>query len=80
MSFFDSISPEELSILANFIAIAISKNKSATENNIIGNFITEIGATILTIAAQQENLNSIEEKQKQIQDLEAQIKQLKSGY
>lgn len=37
--------------LANAIAIALAKNLTSSEQNVLGNFIAAVGATILTIAA-----------------------------
>ncbi len=79
MSFLDSISPEDLAILTTIISIILSEDKSASENNVLGNLISSIGANISTIASQQEHLQSLEDKQKQIKDLEQQLRQLKSG-
>lgn len=53
---------QEVSVVANAIAVAISKNLTPTEENIIGNLITQVGATLLSIAAIDEacedNINS----------------------
>lgn len=78
MSVFNSSNPAELAILATLFAIALTEGKSPDENNVLGNLLVQIGSVILTIAAQQQNLKSLEDKQKQIQDLYNQIKQLKS--
>ncbi|WP_446898138.1 hypothetical protein ACSVC9_14485 [Clostridium sp. LBM24168] len=77
MSIFDSITPEELSILSNLIAIELTEGKSSSDNNVLGNFLTAIAANILIIAAQQDNLKSLKENQIQIKDLREQIKSLK---
>lgn len=77
MSLFDSITPKDLSILANLIALALTEGKSADENNVLGNFLTAVSSNILNIASQQENLKSSEEKENQIKDLQKQIKDLK---
>lgn len=77
MSLFDSIPPKDLSILANLVALILTKDKSADENNILGNFLTAVSANILNIASQQQNLKSLEDKQNQIKDLKNQIKELK---
>lgn len=37
--------------LAGAVAIALSKNLTPGEQNILGNFITAVGASVLTIAA-----------------------------
>ena len=54
----DCISPEELAILANLIALEISKGKSTNELNVLGNLISAIGTIISTIAAQKQNIES----------------------
>ncbi|MCB2292157.1 hypothetical protein LGK95_01215 [Clostridium algoriphilum] len=56
MTFLENSSPEDLVVLTNIIAIALSKNKSADETNVLGNFIVGIGWLMLTIAAQQQYL------------------------
>ncbi|MBC2580578.1 hypothetical protein [Clostridium sp. DJ247] len=78
MSLFDSLSPKELLALANLVAFALSEERSADENNVLGNFVSAVGSIISSIAAQQQNLKSLEEKQKQIEDLQNQINQLKN--
>ncbi len=45
--------PIDLAILSDALAIAIAKDNSADENNVIGNFLVAVGSIILTIAAQQ---------------------------
>lgn len=77
MSLFDSITPKDLSVLVNLVALTLTEGKSASDNNVLGNFLAAISANILNIASQQENLKSLEEKQNQIKDLQKQIKQLK---
>lgn len=77
MALFDSLTPKELTILVGVISITLTEGKSATDNNVLGNFFAALSGSILTIAAQQENLKSLEDKQKQIEDLQKQIKQLK---
>lgn len=54
----DCISPEQLSILANLIALELSKGRSTNELSVLGNLLTAVGAIILTIEAQKENLES----------------------
>lgn len=43
MTFIDNLSPEGLLILTNTIAISLSKDRSADEINVLGNFIVGIG-------------------------------------
>ena len=54
MTFLDDLSPQDLLVLTNIISIALSKDKSADETNVIGNFIVGIGCLMLTLAAQQQ--------------------------
>ncbi|EJP6473897.1 hypothetical protein NHI66_003283 [Clostridium botulinum] len=54
----DCIRPEELSLLANLIALELSKGKSADELNVLGNLISAVGAIISTIASQKQNLEN----------------------
>jgi len=54
----DDLNPEELLILANTIAISISKDRTADEINVLGNFIVGIGSLMLTFAAQQQFISS----------------------
>lgn len=79
MSYLDSIGPKDLAVLATMISIILTEDKSSSENNVLGNLISSVGATISTIASQQEYLQSLEDKQKQIQDLEKQLRQLKGN-
>lgn len=78
MALFDSLSPKELVILANLVALTLTEGKSSSDNNVLGNFLTAVSGIILSIAAQQQNLESLKEKEKQIQDLQKQIKKLKN--
>lgn len=56
MSNFNSLSPTELAILADAVAIALTEGKSADEINVLGNFVAAVGALLLTIAAQGQSL------------------------
>jgi hypothetical protein len=79
MNFINSITPNELSILANAIALGLAEDKNADELNVLGNFIVAVGGLLLTIAAQQQSLQAIQDKQQQIQDLKKQLKQLEKS-
>ncbi len=57
----ESISPGELSVLANIVALALAAD-SADENNVLGNFIVSVGSLLLTIAAQQVSLEAAKAK------------------
>lgn len=71
-------SAEQLSFLANLLAIAISKGKNADQLNVIGNFIVGVGGLILTIAAQIQACESKQDKIKQINDIKKQLKSLEN--
>lgn len=58
MSMLKNISPNELAVLSNAVAIVFAADNSADENNILGNFLTTVGDIILLIAAQQQNIGS----------------------
>lgn len=78
MSFLNSLTPKEFIILANIIAISLTEGKSADENNTLGNFISTVASIMLSIAAQQQNLKSVEDKKEQIKDLQEQLDKLKN--
>ena len=65
MTFLDNLSPEDLLVLTNAIAISLSKNKTADEINVIGNFIVGIGCLMLTVASQKQYLTILQEQYKQ---------------
>lgn len=79
MNVLDSIDPTELSVLSNVFAISIAKDRSSDEINVLGNFIVAVGGILLTIAAQQQSLESMQNKKTQIKDLKKQIKQLEKS-
>lgn len=72
-------SAEQLSFLANLLAIAISKGKSVDQLNVIGNFIVGVGGLILIIAAQIQACESKQDKIKQIKDLKRQLEELEDS-
>lgn len=77
MSCLNSISPTQLAVISTFIALVISKDKSTDEINVLGNLIASIGATVLSIAAQKQALQSVQDKKDQIHDLKKQLNNLK---
>ena len=64
MTFIDNLSPEDLLILTNAIAISLSKDKSPIEIDVLGNFVVGIGCLMLTLAAQKDYLSSQQEANK----------------
>lgn len=76
MNFLDSLTPSEFIILSDIVAFAIAKDKATQELGVIGNFVSQVGSNLLAIVAQQQFLESKEQKQKQIDDLRRQISAL----
>lgn len=60
----DNLSPNDLIVLANVLAISLSEGKSADELNALGNLIVAVGSLMLTSAAQMQNIASKEEAKK----------------
>ena len=75
----DCNNAEQLSCIANLLAISISKGKDTDEINVIGNFIVAVGSLILTIAAQRQFCESKQDKIRQIEELSKQIKSIKDN-
>jgi hypothetical protein len=48
---------QQMAIVANVIAVALTENLTASEQNVLGNLIVQIGSTILSIAAATEYCN-----------------------
>jgi len=44
-------SAQQLSIIANAIAVALTENLTVSQQNALGNLIVQIGSTVLSIAA-----------------------------
>ncbi|MBU3102616.1 hypothetical protein [Clostridium gasigenes] len=57
----DNLSPEDLLLLSNAVAISLSKDKDANEINVLGNFLIGIGSLMTLISAQQQLLLSSKE-------------------
>lgn len=62
MSLFDDIDPEQLTLFASFLAVAISEGRTASELNILGEFLSTLGDSVSLIAAQKEFLISLQEE------------------
>lgn len=60
MTFLDNLSPEDVLVLINTIAVSLSKDKTALEIGVIGTFIGSIGTLMTTMAAQQAYINSLQ--------------------
>ena len=76
-SCFSNINPDALVLISSIISVLISQNLSNDEINVLGNVLTQIGSSLLTKAAQQQSLQSKEDLQNQIADIEKQLEKLK---
>jgi uncharacterized membrane protein len=59
MPILNKISPNELAVLSNAIAIILATDNSANDNNVLGNFLITVGTIIVTISAQQQSLETL---------------------
>ncbi len=76
----DDLDPALVILLGTLIAILIADNKNADDLNLIGNLLSQIGAGVSTMAAQQQNLNDQQNAcaiKNQIEDMEKQLDILK---
>ena len=64
MAIFNKICPNELATISNIIAIVLSKDNFAEDNNVLGNFLVAVGSIILTIAALQQNVTPLQNNKK----------------
>jgi hypothetical protein len=64
MTFIDNLSPEDLLVLTNAIAISLSKDKSTLEIDVLENFVVGIGCLMLTLASQNEYISLQQETNK----------------
>lgn len=64
MTYLDNLSPEDLLVLTNAIAISLSKDKSPIEIDVLGNFVVGIGCLMLTLASQKEYISLQQETNK----------------
>jgi hypothetical protein len=81
----NSLSAGQLVFLSSIVASAISKDLTADQINVLGNFLAAVAAAMLTIAAKlaadQSQLESLKQKEdikNQIKELKNQLKQLDS--
>ncbi|NLP47226.1 MAG: hypothetical protein GX347_09330 [Epulopiscium sp.] len=77
MSKCSNISLDLLIFIDFLLSILLSQDLNIDEINVLGNFLTQIGANLLAKAAQQQNLQSKEELKNQIADMEQQLEKLK---
>lgn len=58
---FNNCTPEELALAAEALALALAKDRSSDYINVLGNLLVAVGSIMLTIAAQQQNIKSMQE-------------------
>lgn len=63
----EEYTPYELATLATALGVIIAKQLNTNQQNVVGNFIEAVGQSILTIAAQIQNLQSQSQSQSQNQ-------------
>lgn len=78
MSCLNKIDPNLLILLNALVAVGISDDLSATDLNVLGNFIAALGALLLTKAAQMEARKPQEGTEQQLAALEKEHQALKS--
>lgn len=71
---FDSIPPDQFTLLATLLGILLANDLDVNEQNSLGNFIVSIGQSMLTLASQAENIKSQHENR----DVRHQLDQLSS--
>lgn len=77
MSGISNTCPDTLVLITSLLSIILSQDLSNDQLNVLGNVFTQIGSSLLTKAAQQQNLQSKEELKSQIADMEKQLDDLK---
>ncbi|WP_053956742.1 hypothetical protein [Inediibacterium massiliense] len=76
MSFFN-LPPDTFSILATLLGLGIANGLDLNQQNSLGNFIEQLGQTILTVSAQAQSQQSQQEQQQQNEQIQLQIEYLK---
>jgi hypothetical protein len=72
---------DELVLTATLVALTLSKGKNSDELNLIGNFLSTVGALVLIVQAVvgcQEARQSEQDTTARLDELERQIKELKA--
>ena len=72
-------SAEQLSVFANLFAIAVSKGRNSDQLNVLGNFVTAVGALLLAMAAERSSCEEKLDKLQQIRAMKKQIKELEDS-
>lgn len=73
-----SLSPQQFSLLASAIGVAMTHGLNLNEQNSIGNFIVSVGQSILTAAAAGAGQSKVKEDGQQNQRIQKQLQTLKS--
>lgn len=73
-----SLSPQQFSMLASTLGVALTYGLNASEQNSLGNFIVSVGQSILTAAAAGEGQTKSKEDVQQNQRIQKQLQTLKS--
>lgn len=63
------ISPEELSVLINTLAITIAKDKTISELNVLSSAFIQIGDTLATISYQKFNIEECLKSKKRTKNI-----------
>ncbi len=77
---FNRLSPERFALLAAFLGVLLTTILDRDEQNAIGNFLASVGQTIMTSAAQADNIDAKQEEadlKKQVDDMSQQLESLK---
>lgn len=69
MSSFDSLTPKELIVLANLVAFVITDERSSRDNILLGDFLSTVASIVSTLAAQQENLETLEKNKNNLSNI-----------
>lgn len=77
MSSLSNLNPDVLVVLSTLVTVVATQNLNSNELNVIGNVVTQIGATILAKAAQMQSIESNDQLKQQICDMEKQLASLK---
>lgn len=64
----DNLTPEDLLVLTNALAINFSKDRSIDEINSIGNLLASVGSLMMLLAAQKQLLDDLKNKNSQSQE------------
>lgn len=81
MYYFNRLSPGRFALLAGFLGVLLTTILDRDEQNAIGNFLSSVGQTMMTSAAQADNIDAKAEQadlKKQVDDMSLQLEGLKN--